>query len=918
MSSATMEQLPGSAPAAVMDEEELELMRNFGENGLMSPVQAILKKQLTERLLKAEADWRTQEEAREAAKVARENLGVELYGLQQQLARITVDLESRAAQATRVQEERIRHEVTLKRFEDGFNVRKQQIVAKEVELEKLKGSLDGISDTIRQVEKYNEEMSAQIALTRRATFKAEEDVVTKEAAKAKQDTYIDHLNTQIKLASEQLQILRSQKGAQTAQIASVLSTIADANSEVDAIAFEKKQLLAQWQSTLVAMKKRDEVVVAQQKRIAEVREQLESMDAEENNLRKATTSSQTAHAKLQETLDKERADLKYLENQAAGLKRQYDALEQKQEDLAQALAATEAEIKRVGVEQARLIKELREVEGQRALLDKARFGIEDEIQEELSEKLANEKAAKALLRDASALVQRMHGLEVSRAEAENAIAAFKVEALTVASRVGQLRDALGALEAGVSDKERLIERYDAEIKQRNDAVQKKMTVVDKLNRQWERMTEGQVEPENMGPLHAEVANLSKQIAEVRNQCEVLQRRWLTEQTALVAATNDAEVKATRLRESQSQAMLLQQKRIRLDGAIAHQQSELRRLDVSIKAMHDDMARITGLISRNSALYERIANVADLSEKQFNEELRDLERECAQADARVAALGDEKSRLFEELLECERQVVLWEKKIALEKETQDALDPSVGAAETAAMEKEIARMRARYEALKRDQERLVAEMQRAIEKREVIAMKHKSARAMTMTAAAALGKGAATAAGATLGSLSGLQKGKAGDALTRIGLQQKASLLRKDISGKMASAQDMQAALEETRSSLQAVSQAADSRIEQVQMLEARAVAIQRDINAALFDKQKAVEHVAALIKLLQRLEALDAGKLPPLTQEEQLHARSRLAEAELARDAVRDVVARLAEMHTDLADVLGRVSQLVEVAPTIS
>ncbi len=37
---------------------------------------------------------------------------------------------------------------------------------------------------------------------------------------------------------------------------------------------------------------------------------------------------------------------------------------------------------------------------------------------------------------------------------------------------------------------------------------------------------------------------------------------------------------------------------------------------------------------------------------------------------------EKAQLLEDILDAERQVMLWEKKIQLEKDTQAALDPSV--------------------------------------------------------------------------------------------------------------------------------------------------------------------------------------------------------------------------------------------------
>merc|ERR1711968_317034 len=112
------------------------------------------------------------------------------------------------------------------------------------------------------------------------------------------------------------------------------------------------------------------------------------------------------------------------------------------------------------------------------------------------------------------------------------------------------------------------------------------------------------------------------------------------------------------------------------------------------------------------------------ETEFINELKEMEQESIGLDGKIKTLKDEKKELLKDIVECERQLLLWEKKIQLEKETQAALDPDVGMAETKAMEREIHRMRLRYEAIKRDQDRMVSEMERAIYKREAITNKYK--------------------------------------------------------------------------------------------------------------------------------------------------------------------------------------------------
>jgi hypothetical protein len=98
--------------------------------------------------------------------------------------------------------------------------------------------------------------------------------------------------------------------------------------------------------------------------------------------------------------------------------------------------------------------------------------------------------------------------------------------------------------------------------------------------------------------------------------------------------------------------------------------------------------------------------------------------------------------------------LWEKKIQLDKETRDALDPSVGQAESQNMEHEIHRMDLRMTAcmslfvylnlrvvdslfaatVQREQDRLSTEIERAIQKRTTIATRFKG----KATAASAAG------------------------------------------------------------------------------------------------------------------------------------------------------------------------------------
>ena len=69
-----------------------------------------------------------------------------------------------------------------------------------------------------------------------------------------------------------------------------------------------------------------------------------------------------------------------------------------------------------------------------------------------------------------------------------------------------------------------------------------------------------------------------------------------------------------------------------------------------------------------------------------------------------------------------QVMLWQRKIELEREMNDVLDPSVGGNVVGAMKKEIHRMQLRAGELARIQESLLLDLERSIAKRDTIALK----------------------------------------------------------------------------------------------------------------------------------------------------------------------------------------------------
>ena len=90
-------------------------------------------------------------------------------------------------------------------------------------------------------------------------------------------------------------------------------------------------------------------------------------------------------------------------------------------------------------------------------------------------------------------------------------------------------------------------------------------------------------------------------------------------------------------------------------------------------------------------------------------------------ALIQCLLTHSSRMYNPVMTAS-QVMLWQRKIELEREMNDVLDPSVGGDVVGAMKKEIHRMQLRAGELARIQESLLLDLERSITKRDTIALK----------------------------------------------------------------------------------------------------------------------------------------------------------------------------------------------------
>merc|ERR1719393_752117 len=204
--------------------------------------------------------------------------------------------------------------------------KKQEVDDALKRLNKAQDELNQLDITLRQVEEYNQQMKAEIQVTRRATYKAEDHIKSVEKVKHKQDLLLDQMNEDVKRMTEQKALLEAQLVAQKQETEAAVATLREASREMEAIEFEKKQLMQQWRSSLIGMQRRDEALQNVQQALQEQNEAELGIDNEIRGLQNSIRTEQERHEQLSALKDRNDREMAHLNTGMATIKQDRERL----------------------------------------------------------------------------------------------------------------------------------------------------------------------------------------------------------------------------------------------------------------------------------------------------------------------------------------------------------------------------------------------------------------------------------------------------------------------------------------------------------------------------------------------------------------------------------------------------------------
>lgn len=863
-------------------ENPADVIREFGNNPLMDRAQKALTKQLQDAQVRLQAVLYEKKEELKRETLDREGLGVQLYSLQQQLARVQVILEKAHDEYNTIVDARLQEEEMLRDI--SKNNKEQQSLHEEYvkQHKKYDHELQALNETIRQIETYNEEVKSEIAVARRATYKVEQSMLNLEKKQFDQDLYADNIASQIGHLRHEIQSALKQIETQGKETVDARAVLKDTIRELELISNEKKQLMLQWKAALIGLSRRDEALAQATQTLSAAERSVTDYDVEVDAARREQQKLQTTHEALVNLRDRLENELQWVEDNLLKARNEREQLQERYSLLSKSLAQTDTESKRLDMIAKQLAGDSDGTIANLQLVTQERQKLEEELLTLSSTHSNVNKAVDNLNKEQMKVLKKIHERENEAIDVANDIARTKVERLNLGSINDQLSDQLNLIIKDVREKEALTSKYQLEIRQRNDEVEKKMYRVDRLNKKYEKMVESAGGEENLGPLENTIKNLVKETELILIECGEMERSWLRFQTELVGIASECDKSSEESNELQARVTILTQQQLRLGKDLRELKSNVI---VAIKTNVDyqkDISKLNSLISSNHDQETELQAQNFILEMDCMDELKDAERDCIALQAAINETKTAKSTLIDEIMEMERQGLLWEKKIQLDKETRIALDPSIGQQETENMEKEIHRMSLRFEALKREQERLSIEMENAINKRTNIANRY--------------GKPAPTKISA-----------QAQKEMTLANAKKKISTLKKEARLLAEENSHYNSLYDDKKSKLERLVIDLEETTAQYSQAEDICHQMQSHINDQLYQKQLQQERISYRQKFINRLREVSQTGVD-ITQS--LQVERRMLTANQALDNVKEILIDLQTSFPHLKEVLQRVEAM--------
>ena len=412
-----------------------------------------------------------------------------------------------------------------------------------------------------------------------------------------------------------------------------------------------------------------------------------------------------------------------MENSIKDLQSKHEKLEEKRHFIETSINKTKVELDNLAKIQQSLDIELELINKNKVkLLNEAR-ALQDKNLIVLSNKETHEKQGDNLSKANQRLNKEIFDVLVEKDSKANEIIRVQIDKVNVESQNIKLKNKLELMNEEITKLEDDYNKKSQRIKTNHKALEKKQLEMDKLNKDYGELMKNK-KGEDEGEFEVAIDKLQSQVRKLRKEIRNKEAEWLSKKQELVKKETIYNNISEECVDKRSKRMILDHKKIRLNANYAMHEKEIKEIEFSLKQLREyEMVKFGKLLGKNMSNNQTLKHQIFDVDIKFKEKLTSMENESMKLEMEIEVLREEKADTLAQIIETERQIHLWERKIELQEQMQKIIKPESGLKEIDEMKIFIHKQKLVYKKLQADQEKVIKNMERCVQRRNFIKVRY---------------------------------------------------------------------------------------------------------------------------------------------------------------------------------------------------
>jgi chromosome segregation ATPase len=664
------------------------------------------------------------EKSEELKKVkrTREDIGINLYGYQQQYAKLEEFFSEIYEKYKLLKAQREETENHLSEEAKNYNDKNQAVKEQQKMVLQATEELNQLNSMLKYVETYNLQVDSEIKVTNTTAYVVEKKIRENEREKKEQDFFIDYLEEQIKTLTEKKLLYEAQLKSQKEETSDARANLNEAQKEIENILERKRNLIKDWDKSLISMKTRDKALQVVRDNIAEQEGEKLKYNSQINRYSELIESEIHTNEGLKFEIRKILMKQEVVDKSIQDITTKRSRQEEKRMFLKTSIMRTKDELHTLEIREQQLQSGIELIEKNKLkLLDEAR-ALNDKNLIVLSSKETHEKQTENLIKLNNKLNKDIFEIQVEIDAKQNEIARVEIDKLNVETQNDALKKKLKLMDNEITKLESMYSNKESEIKKNHEDLEKKQLNVDKLNKKFGELTKNKG-GEDEGLFEVKIKELQSELSNLSKEIQEAEQEWIVKKTNLVSKANVLNNIEEECVDKRSKKMILEHKKLRLNKNYEMHEKEIREVEISLKNLRYDMNKYNGQLGKNVSHKEKLEREFFDDEIEFREKLKQMENEAVRLELEIEVIREEKADTLTQIMEVERQINLWDRKITLEEKMQEIIKPDKGIKEIEEMKSLIHRQDLLYIKLKQEQEKVIKSMETAIQRRDFIKLRY---------------------------------------------------------------------------------------------------------------------------------------------------------------------------------------------------